>query len=508
MVTWYLTLVKHVRGLPLRAGVIAVVAALAVGGVQAQESSAYTFAELEELVGPVALYPDTLLAIVLPAASYPLQIVAAARYLEALDTNPDLQPDENWDDAVVALLNYPEIIELMNEDLDWTWDLGAAVVDQQADVLAAVQSFRGRAVVAGNLQTDDRQTVKRVDDVIEVTPVDSEVIYVPYYEPSRVVVYQRQPVYYYYPRSYPVYYYPYPASYSFSNGFFWGVTTAYTVGWLTHRVHFHHIGYASHPYYGRRYVERYRIRHARRVRHRQVALPVRGAASYGSPVGTAWQPGGRHGDGPRYRKGYRTENRAPHRRELVHRGGRTNFNSAGVRFRRDTVRGPRAGSNGGRVDRTRTRSGNRAGIRTGRDPGGVKLRHRKPAASGGTGRRSADGVRTQLQPNRGKQAERRDAPRRQRAVKPRLTDGRAGRKVGRQDRERVAAEPRSPRREPAAKQPRADQPKPAPARQERRSEPRAARAAGRDASGPRANAPLTRRADTVRGGRSGRRNPR
>ena len=84
--------------------------------------------ELQDLVGPVALYPDDLLAIVLPAATYPLQIVQAARFLEELKSNPGLEPDEDWDDSIIAVLNYPEIIELLNEDLDWTWQLGEAVV--------------------------------------------------------------------------------------------------------------------------------------------------------------------------------------------------------------------------------------------------------------------------------------------------------------------------------------------------------------------------------------------
>jgi len=83
--------------------------------------------QLVELVGPVALYPDELLAITLPAATYPLEIVQAARFLEKHKSNPELKPDEKWDESVLGLLNYPEVIDLMNKDLDWTWKLGAAV---------------------------------------------------------------------------------------------------------------------------------------------------------------------------------------------------------------------------------------------------------------------------------------------------------------------------------------------------------------------------------------------
>ncbi len=64
----------------------------------------------------------------LPAATFPLQIVEAGRFLEELEDNPSLEPDQEWDDSIIALLNYPEVVELLNEDLDWTWRLGEAVV--------------------------------------------------------------------------------------------------------------------------------------------------------------------------------------------------------------------------------------------------------------------------------------------------------------------------------------------------------------------------------------------
>ena len=210
-------------------------------------------AELEDLIGPIALYPDDLLAIVLPASTYPLQIVQAARFLEDLERDSSLKPDDDWDDAVVALTNYPEVVEMMSDDLDWTWRLGEAVVAQQTDVIRAIESFRDRAYAAGNLKSDDFQNVTEDDGVISITPVEEEVIYVPYYEPERVVVYQPRPVYYYYPRAYPVYYYPYPAGYSFSLGYFWGVTTAFTIGWHSHHLHTWHHSYYGHPYYGRYY---------------------------------------------------------------------------------------------------------------------------------------------------------------------------------------------------------------------------------------------------------------
>ncbi len=215
-----------------------------------------TRAELQELVGPIALYPDDLLAIVLPASAYPLQVVEAARFLAALESDPSLEPDPDWDDSIVALINYPEVIELLNEDLDWTWRLGEAVVAQQTDVIAAVESFRDVAYAAGNLKSDDYQTVSRDEGAISISPTADDVIYVPYYEPTRVVHYQPRPVYYYHPHAYPVYYYPYAAGHQFDRGFFWGVTTAFTIGWLSDSLHVYHHSYYGHPYYGHSYYSR------------------------------------------------------------------------------------------------------------------------------------------------------------------------------------------------------------------------------------------------------------
>lgn len=223
----------------------------------AAEGTLLSAGELEELVGPVALYPDDLLAIVLPASTYPLEIVQAARFLDEVEADSSLKPDESWDDSVVALLNYPEVLRMMNDDIDWTWSLGEAVIAQQSDVIAAVEAFRDRAYAAGNLQSDEHQTVTVEDGAIEIEPADDEIIYVPYYEPAEVVVYQPRRVYYYYPEPYPVYYYPYPLGYHFYGDFFWGVTTAFHIGWGNHYLHVYHPSYWGHPYYGYTYYDYY-----------------------------------------------------------------------------------------------------------------------------------------------------------------------------------------------------------------------------------------------------------
>src|SRR5688572_23311803 len=248
----------------LTLGVLALGAGIAAlrpaSAQEVQEVRIASADELADLVGPIALYPDDLVAIVLPASTYPLQVVQAARFLEDREADASLKPNEDWDDSVVALLNYPEVIELMNDDLDWTYDLGTAVLNQRADVLSAIQDFRDAAYDAGNLRSDERQTITRADDSIEIKPADPQVIYVPYYEPERVVVYQPAPVYYYYPVAYPVYYYPYPAHHHFHTGFFWGVNTWFSIGWHSHYLHAYDPFYYGHPYYGRTYYHPFYVR--------------------------------------------------------------------------------------------------------------------------------------------------------------------------------------------------------------------------------------------------------
>ena len=214
---------------------------------------------LEVLVAPVALYPDDLLAVVLPASTYPVQVVLAARFLEDQDANAGsnvAEPSEEWDDAVVALLNYPEVVALMDGNLDWTRRLGEAVIVQEEDVIAAISAFREQAKDVGNLESDGKQdVVVNEAGAIEIKPAVPNEIYVPYYEPEQVIVRQPTRVYHYYPRPYPVYYYPYHQGFDFAHGPFWGVTSAFSIGWRTRNLHLHHYGFNDHPYYSYRYYD-------------------------------------------------------------------------------------------------------------------------------------------------------------------------------------------------------------------------------------------------------------
>ena len=172
-----------------------------------------TSEELDILVARIALYPDELVALISAASLYPLQIIEAERFLEDSKTKKDLKPKASWDGSVISLLNYPELVKMMADDLDWTQLFGGAIVNQQEDVLNAIQQLREQAVANGVIKTDDKVKVtKEVDNGrqnIVIEPASSEVIYVPQYQPEMFYEpgYAYQPVTYY-PEPYPYYWNP------------------------------------------------------------------------------------------------------------------------------------------------------------------------------------------------------------------------------------------------------------------------------------------------------------
>lgn len=218
------------EGRSLRVVAIAVFLALAFAPLaQAQAPAAASAAaaapspaDLEKLVDRIALYPDDLVSIILPASTSPLQIVQADRYLDKRKKDPKLPLDDKWDDPVKSLLNYPEVVKMMSADLDWTSDLGEAVVADQGAVLEAIQVFRRKTQAVGNLKSDAKQVVVVEKEVIKIVPADPQVIYVPQYNPSTVVVYGGYSSWGYYPAPYPVYYYPYPPGAALATGLIWG----------------------------------------------------------------------------------------------------------------------------------------------------------------------------------------------------------------------------------------------------------------------------------------------
>jgi hypothetical protein len=168
-----------------------------------------TDAELEVLVARIALYPDDLVALIAAASLYPLEIVEAARFLDKKAKDAALQPAADWDGSVISLLNYPEIVRMMSDDLDWTQTLGDAIAWQQKDVLIAIQQLRDEAVASGVIKTDDKVTVVNEGDNIVIQPTAPDVVYVPRYDPQVLLAPAVVPApITYYPTAYPYYYDP------------------------------------------------------------------------------------------------------------------------------------------------------------------------------------------------------------------------------------------------------------------------------------------------------------
>lgn len=185
--------------------------------------------ELQTLVARIALYPDDLVALVLSAALNPLQIVQAERFLEEAKSKPDQKPDKSWDGSIVSLLNYPTVVKMMNDDLNWTQQLGTAVVDQQKDVLVAVQQLRDKAVSQGVIKSNDKIIVEKQKSNVVIRPVKKEVTYVPEYDPiilTSPTYVAAAPIVYGSP--YPSYYYPYAPYWA---GFVTGVAFGAAVDW-------------------------------------------------------------------------------------------------------------------------------------------------------------------------------------------------------------------------------------------------------------------------------------
>ncbi len=165
--------------------------------------------EMEVLVAPIALYPDELVAVISAAALYPLQIVEAARFLDDYDKDNSLKPKDTWDGSVISLLNYPEIVRMMSDDLDWTQQFGDAIAYQQKDVLIAIQQLRDEALAKDIIKSDDKVTVTQDNDNIIIQSAAPDTVYVPQYEPQMLYVpdYPPAPIGYY-PDPYPNYYFP------------------------------------------------------------------------------------------------------------------------------------------------------------------------------------------------------------------------------------------------------------------------------------------------------------
>ena len=213
--------------------------------------------ELEQMLALIALYPDALLAQVFTAATYPLEVVAADRFVkenQGLKGEALLEAarDKDWEPSVKAMLAFPDVLAMMDEQLEWTGKLGDAFLAQQGDCMDAVQRLRQKAYAQGNLATTEKQVI-RVEpqtQIIIIEPASIEVVYVPVYDPAIIYGdwwYPAYPPYYFYPRRY--------YGISFFPGVFvrvfWGVWGTWICNWHSRDVyinvnHYNHFTKASY----------------------------------------------------------------------------------------------------------------------------------------------------------------------------------------------------------------------------------------------------------------------
>ncbi len=142
---------------------------------------------LNELLAPIALYPDALIALILPASTVPSDLVLAARYISA-NGDPAQVANQPWDESVKSLVRYPDVVKWMDENLEWTTQVGEAFLDQPADVMNTIQQLRAQAIAAGNLIDTPQQRIVKEEDCVRIVPAEPEMIYVPRYDPEVVYV--------------------------------------------------------------------------------------------------------------------------------------------------------------------------------------------------------------------------------------------------------------------------------------------------------------------------------
>lgn len=190
----------------------------------------YTQQELDQMLAPIALYPDALLAQVLMAATYPLEVVQAARFMQR---NPGLSDDTlaravapmRWDPSVAALTQFPSVLAMMNEELDWTQQLGEAFLAQREQVMDTVQMLRARAHAAGTLRSNEQQRVIIEERAILIEPWQYGTYWVPYYNPTIVFGTWWWPAYQPFVWVPPVIYRPPYFAQIYSTGTVWGPFT-------------------------------------------------------------------------------------------------------------------------------------------------------------------------------------------------------------------------------------------------------------------------------------------
>ena len=215
---------------------------------RADEDAPLNPQQVDQLLGPIALYPDALVAIILPASTEPADIVLAQRYLGS-GGDPDQIDNQPWNESVKALARYPQLIQWLDENLTWTRQLGSVFLSQQDEVMSSIQRLRARARANGTLTSTSQQKLVLDGDDIEIVPAQPDVIYVPYYDPNLVF---QQPGYGMPP--YLTFGFGLPVGYWLCYDFNWH-TRVIIVGdrhhnWHEHHDWDHHSGSGGKPNYG------------------------------------------------------------------------------------------------------------------------------------------------------------------------------------------------------------------------------------------------------------------
>jgi hypothetical protein len=210
---------------------LAIAAAIPIASGQTRVAT-FSRAEIDQMLAPIALYPDPLLSQLLMAASFPQEVVEAARWSRAHpgvegDAAVRMVQDFEWDPSVKSLVAFPQVLTRMNENLEWTQKLGEAFIVQEPVVMEAVQDLRRRAQASGQLASDERQRIVEQPGAIAIEPANPEYVYVPYYDPRTVYGswwWAGYPPFYWAP--WPGYvrgYYP---------GYWWGAPIGLSVGFF------------------------------------------------------------------------------------------------------------------------------------------------------------------------------------------------------------------------------------------------------------------------------------
>jgi hypothetical protein len=214
--------------------------------------------QIDQLVAPIALYPDSLVAQILAASTYPQQVVAAEQFVQQSGNYPpsqlaEMANEQPWDPSVKSLVAFPQVLADLNQNMTWTTQLGNAYYNQPQDVMASVQDMRQRAYAAGTLRSTPQLEVNYVPGDIVIAPVSPNIVYVPYYNPWSV-----------YGAPIPVYagyYWGPPRGVVFAGGLALGFGVGLAIGafghfgwgfhswapnWRDHAVFYNHTTFISH----------------------------------------------------------------------------------------------------------------------------------------------------------------------------------------------------------------------------------------------------------------------